>query len=101
MMLPNFSVTPDGHPDVSWDDPHDPRHLLAHFIGSEIYLFLVNAEEFLEAVAAVERGERESWHWCGNSFTLELSKGGCVITHHWAEPDDPYPGMVKLTLQEF
>jgi hypothetical protein len=100
-MMPNFFVRPDGHPDADWDDPSDPRFFLAHFIGSEVYLFLPNADEFLQAVAAVERGEVESWRWDGNSFSVELSKGRCVISHHWWEPGDPSFGVVELTLEEF
>ena len=100
-MMPLFSVRPDGRPDVSWDDPYDPRSLLAHFIGSEIYLFLDNAEVFLQAVATVERGEKDAWRWSGNSFSVDLNKEGCTITHHWTEPGDPFPGVAKLTLQEF
>src|SRR5437879_6221856 len=89
IMMPLFSVRPDGRPDVSWDDPSDPRSMLAHFIGSEIYLFLDNATVFLQAVAAVERGEKDAWRWCGNSFSVELNKEGGTITHHWTEPGDP------------
>jgi hypothetical protein len=100
-MMPLFSVGADGRPDVSWDDPYDPRHVLAHFIGSEIYLFLDNADVFLQAVADIKRGDKDTWCWSGNSFSLELVKEGCTITDQWTEPDDPYPGMVHLTVQEF
>jgi hypothetical protein len=100
-MLPHFSVRPDGSPDVNWDHPADPRFLLAHFIGAEVYLLLDNADAFLQAIDALKEGKMESWHWCGNSFTVELSKWRCVITDHWWEPGDPSPGMVELTLEEF
>jgi hypothetical protein len=86
---------------VDWDDPSDRRFVLAHFIGSEIYLFLANADAFLQAVDALERGEMETWHWCGNSFSVDLGNGRCVITDHWWEPGDPSFGTVELTLQEF
>jgi hypothetical protein len=100
-MLPHFFVRPDGLPDVDWDDPADPRFFLAHFIGSEIYLFLVNAEDFLQAVAAVERGDTESWRWGGNSYTVELGQGRCTIADDWWFPDSPSPEKIELTLDEF
>jgi hypothetical protein len=100
-MMPLFSVRPDGSPEVSWDDPADPRFLLAHFIGAEVYLFLVNAEDFLEAVAAVERGEVDNWCWHGNSFSLQLSKGRCTIKDHYWFPDSPSPEKIELTTEEF
>jgi hypothetical protein len=100
-MKPTFVVRPDRTPEASWDDPADPRFFLAHFLGSEVHLALYKADEFLQAVGKVERGEMESWHWCGNSFTVELSKGRGVITNHWWEPGDPSSGVVELTLQEF
>jgi hypothetical protein len=100
-MTPTFSIRPDNTPAASWDDPGDPRVFLAQFLGSEVHLALYKADEFLQAVTAVERGEVESWHWCGNSFTVELGKEGCTITDHWWEPDDPFLGRAELTLPEF
>jgi hypothetical protein len=100
-MIPHFSVRPDGSPEAHWDDSSDPRFELGHFIGSEIYLFLPNADAFLHAVDAVERGEMETWRWCGNSFSVELGQGRCVITDIWWEPGDPSFGTVELTLEEF
>jgi hypothetical protein len=67
-MMPIFFLRPAGQPGARWDDPADPRFLLAHFIGAEIHLMLDNVDEFLQAVAAVERGEGENWRWNGNSF---------------------------------
>lgn len=99
--MPLFSARPDGRPDVSWHDPSDPRFSLAHFLGSEIYLSLDNAESFLRAADAVERGELETWHWGGNSFSVELRKERGVITDIWWEPGDPSLGTVELTLPEF
>src|SRR5262249_40275041 len=74
-MKPNFLVRQDNTPAATWEDPGDPRFFLAHFLGSEVYLALYKADEFLQAVDAVERGEVESWRWCGNSFSVQLSKG--------------------------
>jgi hypothetical protein len=100
-MKPIFFVRADGIPAASWDDPADPRFFLAHFLGSEVHLALCRADEFLQAIDALERAEVETWHWCGNNFTVELGKERCVITDHWWEPGDPSFGAVELTLPEF
>jgi hypothetical protein len=100
-MKPNFVLRPDKTPAATWDDPGDPRFFLAHFLGAELYLALYKADAFLQAVAAVERGEIESWRWCGNTFSVELSKGRCAISDHWWEPGEPSVGVVELRLEEF
>jgi hypothetical protein len=100
-MTPTFSVRPDRIPVASWDDPADPRHFLAHFLGSEIHLALYIADDFLQAVDAVERGERKSWHWSGNSFSVQLGPESCVITDYWWEPGDPSVGTVEMAISEF
>jgi hypothetical protein len=100
-MKPTFSVRPDRIPVASWDDPADPRHFLGHFLGSEVHLALYKADAFLQAIDALERGERASWSWSGNSFSVDLGQGRCVITNDWWEPGDPSVGSVELTLEEF
>jgi hypothetical protein len=100
-MIPDFYVTADGKPELADYPPTDPRYLIAHFIGSEIYLMLANVEDLLQGVARVEEGHRETWEWSGNSFTVELSKGRCVLRSQYPECLEGWPSEVELTPEQF
>ena len=85
MMMPLFIVTPTGKPEAVWENPKDPRALLAHFIGSEIYLMLSTIDDFVTALRQLQQGEVSSWQWHGNSHSVAMTKDCCSITYHYPE----------------
>jgi hypothetical protein len=100
-MIPAFSVAPDGKPELADYPVADPRYLISRFIGSEIYLALANVEDLLQGVARAEERREESWEWSGNSFTVELSNGRCMLRSHYPECPEGWPSMVELTPEQF
>jgi|ERR1043165_3656519 uncharacterized protein YacL (UPF0231 family) len=84
-MMPCFIVTPTGKPEAIWENPKDPRALMAHFIGSEIYLMLSTIDDFATAVHQLQQGEMPSWQWQGNSHSVVMTKDHCSITFHYPD----------------
>jgi hypothetical protein len=84
---------------IIWDDTADPRHRLARFIGSEIYLSLSAADELLAALHDAKLGG-EQWQWHGNSHSLVLRGDRCAIIDHYADLESGQIPEVEMDASE-
>jgi hypothetical protein len=74
---------------------------IAGFIGSEIYLRIENADEFLAAIDAIQGRQLPSWAWHGNSHSVHLTGNGCTISDHYPDMYEGQQARVELSLDDF